>query len=177
MRLFGLILGSLNMVLKQLNLKKITLIHVIIFLLTFSFSIFLITLEKSLDFSFTTNSNAYLIIAGFFMSLGIVIPGISKTVILMMLGIYPMYLSALSSFDLSFLFPVGIGLIIGGFIFLVFINFLFKYAKSYTYSGIIGFIISSVFVIYPGFNFNNQGIIAILSFIICFILGIKISNI
>ncbi|MBO4816531.1 MAG: DUF368 domain-containing protein [Clostridia bacterium] len=172
----GLILGSLKLVIKQANFKKITLSHLIAFLVTLSLSIYLIVLEKTLNFSMNISSNTYLIIAGVLMSAGIVIPGISKTVILMILGIYPMYLSAVSNLNLNFLLPIGFGLLIGGIIFLSLINFLFKFAKSYTYFGIIGFIVASVFVIYPGFTFDIQGFISILLLIISFVGGLKLAD-
>lgn len=110
------------------------------------------------------------------MSAGIVIPGVSKTVILMMLGLYQVYLSAISSLNLSILLPIGIGLLIGGTLFLCLINFLFKFIKSYTYFGIIGFILGSIFVIYPGFSFDMHGIVSIVLLIICFITGLKLSK-
>lgn len=173
----GLILGSIKLVIKQANFKRINIFHILSFLITLSFSLYLIVLEDFLNFSLNIDSNLYLILAGIFMSAGIIIPGISKTVILMMLGIYPMYLSAISTLDLSFLLPIGIGIIIGSVIFLCLINFLFKFAKSYTYFGIIGFIVASIFVIYPGFTFDIQGLISIVLLIMCFIAGIRLVNI
>lgn len=93
-----------------------------------------------------------------------------------MLGLYELYLSAISSLNLSFLLPIGIGLIIGGSLFLFLINFLFKFVKSYTYFGIIGFILGSIFVIYPGFTFDMQGIISVVLLVVSFILGLKLSK-
>ena len=110
------------------------------------------------------------------MSAGIVIPGVSKSVILMLLGLYQIYLSAIASLNLSFLFPIGIGLLIGGTLFLCLINFLFKFVKSYTYFGIIGFILGSIFVIYPGFTFDIRGMLSIVLLIICFIIGLVLSK-
>lgn len=109
------------------------------------------------------------------MSAGIVVPGVSKTVILMMLGLYQIYLSAISTINLSILLPMGIGLLIGGFLFLCLINFLFKFAKSYTYFGIIGFILGSIFVIYPGFTFDMHGFVSIVLLVVSFIVGLKLS--
>ena len=172
----GLILGSLKLIIKQADFKKINIFHFICLLITFSIGIYFVVLEKNINFTLYNNTASYLIFAGMLMSAGIVIPGISKTVILMMLGIYQMYLSAISSFDLSFLIPVGIGLLIGGLLFLIIINFLFKFVKSYTYFGIIGFILASIFILYPGFTFNIQGIISILILISTFILGFKLSD-
>lgn len=172
----GLILGSLKLVVKQADIKKVKFTHILCLLVTLSFSIYLIALESSIDTTSYIGSNSYLILAGCLMSAGIVIPGVSKTVILMMLGLYELYLSAVSTFNLSVLLPLGIGLLIGGILFLCLINFLFKFAKSYTYFGIIGFIIGSIFVIYPGFSFDAQGLISILLFVLCFIIGNKLSE-
>lgn len=144
--------------------------------LTFSFSIYLVALESVLDVTSNINSNSYLILAGCLMSAGIVIPGVSKSVILMLLGLYQIYLSAVSSLNLSFLLPIGIGLLIGGTLFLCLINFLFKFVKSYTYFGIIGFILGSIFVIYPGFSFDIRGLISVILLIVCFIIGLKLSK-
>lgn len=145
-------------------------------LLTFSFSLYLVALESSINTTSYINSNSQLMLAGVLMSAGIVIPGVSKTVILMMLGLYQVYLSAISSLNLSILLPIGIGLLIGGILFLCLINFLFKFAKSYTYFGIIGFILGSIFVIYPVFTFDMHGIISIALLIISFLVGNKLSN-
>lgn len=93
-----------------------------------------------------------------------------------MLGLYEMYLNAISTVNLTFLFPIGIGLIIGGIICLFIMNLLFKIAKSYTYFAIIGFILGSIFVIYPGFTFDLHGCISIVLLIISFMIGLKLSN-
>ncbi len=172
----GLILGSLKLVIKQANIKKITLLHILCMLITLSFSIYLVALENTLNIISYINSNSYLILAGALMSAGIIIPGVSKTVILMMLGLYEIYLSAISTLNLSILLPIGVGLFIGGTIFLFLINFLFKFVKSYTYFGIIGFILGSIFVIYPGFTFDIHGFISIALFFISFIIGLMLSN-
>lgn len=172
----GLILGSIKLVIKQSEIKKITFSHLLCMLLTLSFSIYLVVLENSISNSSHISSNSDLILAGILMAAGIVIPGVSKTVILMMLGFYEIYLTAIASLNLSILLPIGIGIAIGGFLFLCIINFLFKFVKSYTYFGIIGFIIGSIFVIYPGFTFNMQGLISIILLIASFILGLKLSE-
>lgn len=172
----GLILGSLKLVIKQANVKKISLVHILCLLITLSFSIYLVALENTLNITSYINSNSYLILAGALMSAGIVIPGVSKTVILMILGLYEIYLSAISTLNLSILLPIGVGLFIGGTLFLFLISFLFKFIKSYTYFGIIGFILGSIFVIYPGFTFDIHGFVSLLLFIISFIIGLILSN-
>ena len=171
----GLILASIPSVVKQAYVKKVNILHIACMLLTFSFSLYLVALEGNITSSLNINSTSSLILAGVITSAGIIIPGISKTVILMLLGIYEIYLSAIANLNLSILIPIGIGIASGGIIFLVLINFLFKIAKSYTYFAIIGFLLGSVFVIYPGFNFDIQGIVSIVLLIISSFVGIRLS--
>ena len=170
----GLILGSLPIVFKQANVKKITFSHIMCLILSFVFSIYLIVLEKNAVYSLSSFSNSYLILAGFLMSAGIVIPGVSKTVILMMLGVYSSYLAAISSLNFSILIPLGIGLILGSVIFMFIINFLFSHFKSYTYFLILGFVLGSVLVIFPGFSLSFENILGILVAGICFWITYKL---
>lgn len=172
----GLILGSLPIVFKQANVSKITFCHIMCLILSFVFSIYLIILEKQTIYSLSSYSNSYLILAGFLMSAGIVVPGVSKTVILMMLGIYSNYLSAISTFNFSILLPLGIGLILGSVIFMFLINFLFSYFKSYTYFLISGFVLGSVFVIFPGFTLSFENVLGILVAGLCFFLAYRLGK-
>ena len=171
----GLILGSISSISKQSKADKITICHVLCLTLTLSFSIYLFLIEKSSNnienLYYENLPIFYLIASGFFMSAGVVIPGVSSSVILMILKTYPVYLDAVSTLNLSILIPMGIGLIIGGLLFLKITQFLLEKFKSYTYFAIIGFVIGSIPVLYPGFEFNITGFISILLFIICFFIS------
>ena len=83
----GLILASIPSVVKQAYVKKVNILHIACMLLTFSFSLYLVALEGNITSSLNINSTSSLILAGVITSAGIIIPGISKTVILMLLGI------------------------------------------------------------------------------------------
>lgn len=172
----GLILGSLPIIFKQAEVPKITFSHIMCLILSFVFSIYLIILEKSSIYTLPSFSNSYLILSGFLMSAGIVIPGISKTVILMMLGIYTNYLTAISTLNFSILFPLGIGLVLGSVLFMFLINFLFSHFKSYTYFLILGFVLGSVLVIFPGVTASFECILGILIAGFCFFLAYKLGN-
>jgi len=88
------------------------------------------------------------------MSVGIVVPGVSSSVILMLAGTYEIYLSSIANINFTVLFPMGIGLIIGCILFLNLINFLFNHFKSQTYFAICGFTLGSVFILLPNFDFD-----------------------
>ena len=172
----GLVLGSVPILLKQANSKKGFRLHYLLYLFSsLILTILSLKLETGINQSiYTTQYNfIYLIFCGFCMSIGVVVPGVSSTVILTILGVYQTYLDSVASLDIYVLFPMGIGLLIGGIIFLKLIQKLLKNYFVQTYYVIIGFVISSVFVLYPGITFNLDGILSI----IFLILGFKIATI
>lgn len=148
----GLILGGLPSLIRIANSKKGFRLHYLLYtIVSFSISIVLILLEKYISTSISINSQStfFLIFSGFIMSAGIVIPGISSTVLLMLLGTYEIYLNAVSSVNISILLPMGIGLIIGGMSFLKLIQYAFERYFSQTYYIIIGFVLGSLPILYP----------------------------
>ena len=83
------------------------------------------------------------------MAAGIIIPGVSNTLILMLLGIYEYYLDAVSIIYLPFLFPLVIGIILGSIFFMKLTQFLLDRFYPQTFFTIIGFTLGSVFILYP----------------------------
>lgn len=181
----GLILGCVPSVFKHANYvdnsdgKNNKFLKYLFLVFTFSFSVYLLALEKttnSIALSIENVSFLQLIYNGFFMSAGVVIPGVSNTIILMILGTYNIYLEALSTLNFAVLIPMGIGLLIGGFLFLKLIEFLFLKYKTYTYYAIIGFTVGSVFVLLPSFSFNLISLFSVALMIICFFISYKLST-
>lgn len=176
--IIGFIVGGIPCLLKQ-NTKKVNLTSIVILLFTLFLSLYLVALESTSSANYTTTSLSYinLIFAGFLMSAGIVIPGVSSTVILMLFGIYNIYLNAISTLNIAILLPIAIGVIVGGLVFLKIIQILLKYFTQYTYYAIAGFTLGSIFVLFPGFSFDIYGIISIGLFVICMFLSYKMSMI
>ena len=175
----GLLLGSIFVLAKSninddINYKN-NRSKYISFFICFFIGIGLIYLENIICFSneYTTNSfsTLFLILSGFFMSIGIVVPGVSSTVILMLLGVYTTYLSALSIVNMKVLLPMMIGAGIGSIIFMKIIQKLLNRFHSQTIFGIIGFSLGSVFILYPAYSFTLESIISILLLILGFIIG------
>ena len=166
----GLIIGSVPELLKKANSKKgFKLSYLIYFILSFSVGVSLVLLEKKLNFSENNISQfsfAYLLISGFFMSAGVIIPGVSSTLILILMGVYDAYLLSVSSLYIPFLLPLGIGLIIGSFICMKLIKFLLDNYYSQTFYCIIGFTLGSIFVLYPGISCLNDAILGALGLLL-----------
>lgn len=171
----GLILGSIPSLFKQINVKKKFRLSFLIYtFISFILGLFLFLLENQISNSYNSiqNSFIFLFLSGFAMSAGVVVPGISSTVILMCFGTYYMYLEAISIFKLSVLIPMGIGAICGALFFLVLIRFFFKNYSHQTYYCIIGFVLGSIFVLLPS-SFN---LISIILFILGFAIALKLEN-
>ena len=170
----GLILGTLPTLIKDINKKDNFKTHYLFLLiLAFIIGILTIFLENTITIQAISNfSYFYLILSGFLMSIGIVIPGVSSTIILMLLGVYTIYISSISTLYLPVLIPMGIGLIIGGIIWMYITKFLLNKFYGATLYTIIGFTLGSIAIMYPAIN-------SILEFIIsttCIILGFCISR-
>lgn len=172
--IIGLILGSLPLVFKQIKISKITFTHILCLLFTFSFSLYLVVIEKVISNTSVYIDNFNLVLSGFCMSAGVVIPGVSQTVILMLLGVYEVFLDSVASLNFYILIPLGFGLILGSLALLKILQLLFKKFKSYTYFSIIGFVLGSVLILYPGFTFDFEGLISILLLLLFLFIGYKL---
>jgi len=173
----GLILGSIPSIIEEARgfrqARGLPLQNVVALLFTLSLSLFLIALELSGNVSAIQNNTASffeLVLAGFAMSAGIVIPGMSSTVILMLAGKYSLYLSAVASLNLSLLVPMGIGLVFGSIVLLVLIKFMLAYFRDVSYFAIIGFVLGSIPVLFPS-NVSGSELMlgAVLALFCCFI--------
>ena len=96
----GLILGSIPSLIKQAYYRKTFRLHYLLYLIaSLILAIFLVILENKLSISSSNTSFSipYLILSGFFMSAGVIVPGVSSTLILMLLGVYDAYLLSVST--------------------------------------------------------------------------------
>ena len=89
----------------------------------------------------------------------------------MILGTYETYLNAVATVNLFVLIPMGIGLITGGFLFLKLTQYFMNEYFSQTYYTIIGFVLGSLLILYPGFEFSFTGFTSIIIFFLCFFIG------
>ena len=104
---------------------------------------------------------------------GKIIPGISSTFFLMILGLYDYFLRFISfSFsikDIIDFYPFILGVVIGIISLVKLINYLFKKYHQEFYSSIIGFVLGSIISIFPGFTFNSYYIISVIFMILIFL--------
>ena len=182
----GLIVGGIPLLFKNINIKKITIPKFLVFLLTF-LSILIISYLKTGDSNVILNNNissyTKLFGVGIIASATMVIPGISGSFVLMLIGYYQPILKVINnitSFNNVFnnfllLIPLGIGVVIGILLITKLLEYLFTKYKEITYYGIIGFLIASIITLIISINLPKTVIEIILS-IILFVIGYFIGN-
>ena len=165
----GLIAYSIPSLIKNVNSKnKFKISYLIFFVFSFLLGLLCVYVESHLSFNISENINVfYLAICGFCMSVGIIVPGVSSTIILMLLGIYSLYLTSISTLYFPILIPMGIGLIIGCLICMKLTKYLLEKYYSQTFFSIIGFTLGSILVILP----NISSFIDFIVSVLCVILG------
>lgn len=94
-----------------------------------------------------------LIGGGVIASATMIIPGISGSLVMVMLGLYGQIMAALHAFNLAQLIPFAIGCVVGIFACAGLIRYLLKNHERLTYSAILGFVVGSIFAVFPGWSY------------------------
>jgi putative membrane protein len=184
----GLILGGVPFLFKEVKLKK-EKINIISMIITFTISFLLWFLSKntfqidldSSDFSWVTNI-FNLFLAGIIYSVGKVIPGVSGSFLLIVIGMYEYVLSVMAHpisvglMEIGKLIPFLIGLIIGVILLIKLMNYLLKKHFGFIYSIIIGFVLGSIPAILPSFDTSINLFIGIIIMCFSFALSYKLTK-
>ena len=81
-----------------------------------------------------------------------IIPGISGSFVMLLIGFYETIITAVADLNLLVLVPFAVGLVIGLFTVTKLIKWLLKKYPRPTYSAILGFVLGSVLCIFPGWS-------------------------
>ncbi len=188
----GLILGTVPMIFKKVMLtkdgqKKFNIYSIIPFIIFFGIMI-------ALSFFNTENSSTaqiqldlinwiYLFFGSALAAMCMIIPGVSGSMILMILGLYTTVLGSVSHIADDFihsamiLLPAGLGIILGLLAGAKLIDICLKKFPQMTFAAILGLMLGSLLSIYnnSAFQFNIQGVIALftllLGFAVAFVFG------
>lgn len=182
----GLICGGIPMLFKKIDIKKLKKIDYFIFLFSFLFVFFLSSIGSqnifvNLDHSVVRFFLYFLI--GFIDCVTMIIPGISGTAVMMLLGCYDLLLNLLGSLgsfsqiveNITLLIPFISGIIITIILLSRLMTYLFEYKQSKAYCGIIGFSLSSIVILLKNIFNNTYTTSQIFVSILLFILGFYIS--
>ena len=151
----GLILGGLPLLFRKVKGKKIDAKNIGIAILTFLLVLALGTFKGSHEVSFT-NLNVLdyglLFLVGAVAAATMVIPGVSGSMVLMLLGYYNPVMETIKEFthlknifgNFLILVPFGLGILLGLVGIAKLLEFLFKRYETQTYYGVLGFVFASI---------------------------------
>lgn len=90
-----------------------------------------------------------LFLGGFIAISAMILPGISGSFILLLLGLYPVFLEAVESLDIASLAIIALGCICGLLLFSRFLSWLLAKWHATTLSVMLGFLLGSLYVTWP----------------------------
>lgn len=136
----GLILGSFPILFKNVNFKETSPVN-------YLWIVFGAALVLCLTFIKPSNeadiSPLLMFLAGLASAVAYILPGISGSFFMLMIGLYDITLSNLMNFEFTLILPFLIGLAIGALLTVKLVEWLLKRFKNSTYLVIIGFVAGS----------------------------------
>ena len=140
---FGLIFASVYFVGK--TIKKYSPLSVFLFLFGFIIAGGMIFISPSSS----NSSYLHLIISGAVAMCSMILPGLSGSFVLLLLGNYELLICAINDLNFSILVPFGIGALLGIILFAKLLQFIFKTFRNNTISLLTGFIFGSLIILWP----------------------------
>lgn len=185
----GLIAGSLPFIFKKVKGHKVSVGKLIPFLIFFAVVIGMALMGETeggaADVSFGLVNVCKLLCVGIIAAATMVVPGVSGSMMLMLLGYYStilksinQFVDALVAFDIDglltqcgVLVPFGIGVVIGIFLIAKIIEFIFSKAEIHAYYAIIGLIMASPIAILIKTDWSGLSVGLVLASIVTFAAG------
>jgi putative membrane protein len=106
--------------------------------------------EAAVSTELTPQLFAFLSFGGALAAVAMIIPGISGTFLLLVIGLYRTFVQAVSDFNILLLVPVLLGAIAGLFIGAAAVRFLLVKVPAQTYGAVLGLVAGSIIVLFPG---------------------------
>lgn len=189
----GLILGGLPAIWKKVKGNSVKAGHLLACILFFALVVGMAALGESegasADLSFNLGNVVILLVVGVITSATMVIPGVSGSMVLMLMGFYYPVLNAvkdffsdLAAFDIDgilkgcgILIPFGIGVVVGIFGIAKLVEIIFEKFPLYAYWAIIGLIVSSPIAILLMGTFPAVTVLSAVTGVIALGVGIVIA--
>lgn len=177
----GVIIGGLPVLYRKSEASSGGKLSDYIYLIIGFAIVFLMSFEPSVVIDMATSrgilSTIFLFIAGIIIAIALVLPGISGSFMLLILGLYNITLNAVNTFNIPFLIPLGLGVAAGTFgTAKILERFLNKHPGK-TYKLILGFVLGSMLQVFPGLPPSSQIIasvaVFIVGFVVIFLMGKK----
>ncbi|TMN22551.1 DUF368 domain-containing protein [Lentibacillus cibarius] len=117
----------------------------------------------------TLSTYIWLLFSGFLASSAMVLPGISGSLILLILGVFKTVMAGISNLQLDVIVTVGIGIVLGVMVMSKIIHFFLAHYRIATFAFVTGLVIGSLAVVFPGWPATNS---LVLVSVVTFALGL-----
>lgn len=174
----GAVLGSVPLLIKCAGIKKIRL-GTVTYLMFGIVIVMLLTLIPKNTFDINTDGiTGYVILfaVGMLLATALVLPGISFSYMLLILGLYEQTLFSIETMQIPYLLFLGTGILLGTYLTAKVIRLVLRKYPQQTYLVIIGFVIASLKDIFPGVPVGAELYLSILIFLISFVTIYKLSE-
>ena len=192
----GLIVGGLPVIVQKLKGtgKKVSVGNIIAMVAFFALVVGMAMMGEAegsaAQITLSVGSIIKLFFVGVIASATMVIPGVSGSMVLMLLGYYYTILDSVSAFlhglleldipallqNFGILFPFGIGVLVGIGVIAKLVEIVFVKFPNYAYCAIIGLILASPFGIILMSDLSKYNVVAILTGVVTFAVGFVIAR-
>lgn len=174
----GAVIGSIPLLCRSAGAKKINLKTILYPILGLAFVLLLEYIPKDM---FVINADGlaeYLVIflVGIVLATALVLPGISFSYMLLILGLYEQTLMAIETVNIIFIMSMGMGVLVGIFLTAKVIRIILRKYPKQTYLVIVGFVIASIKDVFPGIPTGEELLISTILLFGSFYTIYKISN-
>ena len=141
---FGLVVASIIFIGKQVENWNYKFLFLAMFGVAFGY---IITIASST--TLTEINYLFLVFAGAIASCAMILPGISGSYILLLMGVYPIVMTAITQRDVTIISAIGIGVILGLLLFSRLLKWLFKRYKNQMLVVLTGLMLGSLNKVWP----------------------------
>ncbi|MGY3715026.1 DUF368 domain-containing protein [Sutcliffiella cohnii] len=168
----GLIIGILPLLYRESDMKKSFNVKHYIIMIIAIIPVVLLEINRGPESDTilvmdNIGTFVYIFLSGWLASMAMILPGISGSLVLVILGTYVTATTALKDLNVPIIIVFGLGVLLGVILCSKIIkHLLYTYPKG-TYATIIGLVLGSIYAVYPGIsNSLWVNITSILSFLI-----------
>ncbi len=165
----GVIIGGLPVLYRKSSDSGRFDLKSLIFLVIGFAIVLVMSFEPEATANMSTSNGAlsyiFLFIAGIISAVALVLPGISGSYMLLILGLYNLTLNSINTMNIPFLIPLGLGIAVGTFGTAKLIEKCLNNYPKQTYMLIIGFVVGSLVEVFPGMPPISQLFASIIVFI------------
>lgn len=175
----GLVVAVVPALLRRADARaRFRISHVAVLLASAAFVAALVPLQGGTELTgpitLSAKTAPLLFGAGALASAAMLLPGISGSFVLLVLGVYPTAIHALSTVDIGLIVVIGGGVGTGFIASSKLISRMLKRHPDVTYAAIIGLIVGSLWAIWPGLPASDAG--SILGSAAAFLLGVALTG-